>query len=319
MTTEAHMETRKARLLHKAWLGLAVVLALTAPVLLGAQAPTLGFPKRIAESNGGSLVVSDPSLGGIAAVDQASLEILWVCPVPGEPLAVGTWNNLLFVGNATTHHVEVYRVAGPGKKIEFLYNLGAQEQATATFFQVPSDIAIDKQQRLVFVLDSASRQVNVFDVRGSFLYTISPSGEATLLSPTAIAVDETRQEVLVSDYGDPSGTFFGGARTAARILFYTYNGTYLGQIDGAHRFARPQGLAVDDVGRVYVAEALLGQIFVFNRSTGEIVNKLGSFGEAPGQLQLPLDVVLDQKSGDLFVTNNMLQRVEVFRGAGRLP
>jgi len=62
---------------------------------------------------------------------------------------------------------------------------------------------------------------------------------------------------------------------------------------------------------------LLGQVFVFDRSTGNIVNRFGSFGQESGQLELPLDVVLDLKSGDLFVTNNMLQRVEVFRGVGR--
>jgi len=293
------------------WLGLLVALAMACPSSLWSQTPSLslGYPKRIAEASVAQVVVSDPALGGIAALDKETLEIVWTQAIDGDPLAVAACRNLLLVGNATTHRVEVYRVTGQGKKVEFIYYLG---DAQTGYFKLPSDIATDAEFQMAFVLDGGEKSIRVFDLKGNYLYALPAAGEISPLSPTAITVDEGRQEVLISDYGYASGG-------AARLLVYSYAGSFLAEIDGTGRFGRPQGLAVDDLGRIYMAESLLGQVFVFDRSTGEIVNKFGSFGEAPGQLQLPLDVVLDRKSDDLFVTNTMLQRVEVFRGAGRLP
>jgi len=300
------------------WLGLVVALAMACPSSLWSQTPSLslGYPKRLAEVSVAHVVVSDPALEGIAALDKETLEIVWNKTIEGDPLAVAACRNLVLVGNATTHRVEVYRVTGQGKKVEFLYYLG---DAQTGYFKLPSDIATDADFQLAFVLDGGEKSIRVFDLKGNYLYALPAAGEVSPLSPTAIAVDEGRQEVLISDYGDPAGSLFGGPTVPARLLIYSYAGSFLAKIDGTGRFGRPQGLAVDALGRIYVAESFLGQILVLERSTGDIVKRLGSFGEAPGQLQLPLDVVLDRKSDDLFVTNTMLQRVEVFRGAGRLP
>lgn len=312
---ESGIRARRRGLSLADWLGLAVALTIVGPSTLWSQTPpTLGYPKRIAEASGSQVIVSDPALGGIAALDKGTLQIVWSQTIEGDPLAVAACRNLVLVGNATTHKVEVYRVTGQGKKVEFLYHLGDNQTG---FFKLPSDIATDVDLQLAFVLDGGEKTIKVFDLKGSFLYSLPAAGELLPLSPTAIAVDAGRQEVIISDYGDPSGSLFSGAAVPARLLLYTYAGTYRGTIDGRDRFGRPQGLAVDDLGRIYMVESLLGQVFVFDRSTGNIVNRFGSFGQESGQLELPLDVVLDLKSGDLFVTNNMLQRVEVFRGVGR--
>ncbi len=276
----------------------------------------LGDPRRIAEGRHGQLVVSDDALG-VVALDKQTLELVWSCPLPGSPFAVAEFHGLVFVGNTATQNVEVYRAKGGQGKLEFLYNLGHSEAGQPGFFQLPTDMAIDARQQLIFVLDSRAKSVKVFDVKGRFLYALPPVGGFTLLSPSAIAVDGARGEVLVSDYGDPSGFF--GVNAPARVAIYSYSGAHLGLIDGNKRFARPQGLAVDGLGRIYLAEALLGQVFVFDRYSGTVIRTLGSFGTGAGQLALPLDVVVDQKSGDVFVTSNISRRVEVFRGAGRLP
>jgi sugar lactone lactonase YvrE len=129
-----------------------------------------------------------------------------------------------------------------------------------------------------------------------------------------------RQEVLVSDYGDPNGWF--QVNVPARIMIYSYYGAFLSKIDGGvtntdFQFERPQGLAADGQGHIFMAESVRGEVFVFDRNAGTVLKKLGSFGDGPGQLELPLDLVLE-KNGDLFVTNNMLRRIEVFRAAGGL-
>jgi hypothetical protein len=49
-----------------------------------------------------------------------------------------------------------------------------------------------------------------------------------------------------------------------------------------------------------------------------LLEVLGAQGQEPGQLMLPLDVFFDERTGDLYVSNNQgARRVEVLRGAGR--
>ena len=292
---------------------------------LPAAAQILESPMRIAEGSPGQILVSDHQQDVVFALDKKTLQVVWSFSLNGTPVAVAQKGNLVFIGNATTRNVEVYRVkttgGGRNTTLEFVFNLGLTPTGAPGTIQMPSDMALDRNLQFVFVLDSAEKKVKVFDFHGNFVQSLPPAGGTPLLSPTALAVDELRQEVLVSDYGDPNGSF--RANVPARILIYNYSGTLLKQIDGAAadpnaQFDRPQGLATDDLGRIFLAEALVGQVFVFDRESGAVVKKLGSFGEGPGQLELPLDLVLDKKSGDLFVTNNMLKRIEVFRAAGGL-
>ena len=107
-------------------------------------------------------------------------------------------------------------------------------------------------------------------------------------------------------------------------MIYDYSGFFLEQINAAdladpYKFPRPQGLWTDRHGHIFLVDALLNKVVVFNRTSPYGgVKTLGSFGAGPGQLRYPLDVVVDRKSGDVFVTNNSSGRVEVYRGGGKL-
>lgn len=288
-----------------------------------AQAQVLRSPVRIAEGPPGQILVSDYQQEAVLAIDKRSLGILWSFPVQGSPLAVDCWSNLIFIGNTATQNVEVYRLkgapGGPQKTLEFLYNLGRTPAGEPGFIQKPTDMALDRENELVFVLDGKAKNIKVFDFRGNFVEAVPRADAAPLLNPTAIAVDEVRKELLVSDYGDPSGSF--KPRTAARIIIYTYGGVYLDQIDGngpaaEFQFPRPQGLAADGRGHIFMVDAFLSKILVFDRVSHTGLKAVGSFGVGSGQLKLPMDIVIDGKSGDLFVTNTTPGRVEVFRAEG---
>lgn len=284
---------------------------------------------RITDGPPGQILVTDSQQGMIFALDERNLEILWTYEVPSAPMGIAYRSNFVFVGNSTTQNVEVYRLqgssGGSGKTLEFQYNLGFTPAGQPGSIRIPSDIALDQDLGLVFVMDSGERKVKVFDFKGNPIRTFPSPSDPPLLSPVAIAVDEVNKEIVVSDYGDPNG--WSTPAAPARIQVYSYSGTLLKQIDGgpappvdpAALFSRPQGLAVDGRGHIFMAESVLGQVYVFDRNTGALVKKLGDFGDGPGQLQLPLDLFLDPKSQDLYVTNNMLKRIEVFRNAGALP
>jgi DNA-binding beta-propeller fold protein YncE len=272
-----------------------------------ADSVTQRAPVRIALTSNRDLLVSDYQQQMILRMDGVNLAIHEAFRAEGRPLAIATDSEgRLYIGNETHQSVEVYDPKG-----RYLYELGFAQGIV----KVPNDMAIDASRGLVFVVDSQEKNVKVFDTQGPFRSTISGPGPAPyqLAHPTGIALDEGRREVLVSDYGDPEGGI------PPRIQIYDYSGNYLGTISGEDRFSRPQGLAVDGSGRIFLVDCLLGQVLAFDRHTGALLKTLGSFGSDPGQLFLPLDLVLDDVSKDVFVTNNRPGRVEVFRGGGRLP
>jgi hypothetical protein len=148
---------------------------------------------------------------------------------------------------------------------------------------------------------------------GQWVGTIG-SLEATpwpLVNPTAVALDALAGEVLVSDYGDP----LTGEGAAVKI--YDLTGTYLGAVCGdsgqeGFAFSRPQGLGVSADGQILVADSLLGQVLVFDRTTSTGIATLGSYGTDPGQLRLPLDLEIEEAAATVWVTNNRLGRLEAF-------
>lgn len=310
-----------------------LLLFFLASTCVNAQVPA--SPRRIAELDKKAILITDINTdlqGTLVALDKATMQVVWTCTVPGEPLGVAHWKNLYLVGDSASGNVSVYRMAGAnrglpcsgtaaGKSLEFLFNLGQTQPGAPGFFQKVNDVALDVDLQRIFVVDTGEKKVKVFDNKGNFLHSF-PEIAPTLLNPTAIAVDETRQEVLVSDFGDPSGSF--SPTVPPRIMIFSYSGNYLGQItsdssNASSYFSKPQGLSVDGSGQVFLVDAFLAKVLVLDRVTGAWIRSFGGPGDQPGDLKLPLDLLLDRATGDVFVTSNMTGRVEVFRTAGRVP
>lgn len=276
------------------------------PVAPGA----LQSPIRIALGGRGRLFVSDYNAETIVAFKARRGRVFSVggLSLAGRPLGVAAVKNQLIVGNATAQSVDVYRIPN-GKR---LYTLAAPGTVTD-----PTDIAVDARLRLVFVLDGRGKSIKVFSLKERALVnTLSGPGLGAydLQNPTGIAVDPTRREVLVSDYGKP------GDGVSPSIKIFTYDGYPVKRISGkagmlGQRFSRPQGLAVDAAGRILMVDALAGEVQVLDRETGGLVETLGSFGSGPGELWLPLDVVVGLRQ-KVYVTNNRPRRVEVFSLGG---
>ncbi len=296
--------------------------------------PRVQNPRRIAEGPHGLVLVTDRRLGAVVAVDRDSLEPIWSTALPreGAPFGLAAMKQRVFVGNTSTKNVEVYRMRGPGEPytaLRFAYNLGNVPEGATGPFENPIGIAVDKNENLVFVLDGATKRIDVYKSRGSIQHSFEPrDSEGVLLSPVSLAVDELRREILVGDYGnprpEPDCSFCTYTATApARILIYDYGGELLFEIRGdgtthwSTRFARVQGMAASGDGRIFAADPLGGRILVFDRYSGALLQELGTQGPDEGQLMLPLDVWLDSETGDLFVSNNRgARRVEVLRNVG---
>ncbi len=270
-------------------------------------------PVRISAGTGNSYWVSDFSGRRIYRVRYKRNKIVTVrtFAIEGFPLGIAWAQNRLLVGNVTRGTVSAYSARG-----RWLYDLAPEGSVID-----PTDIAVDVRARLVFVLDAQDRSVKVYRLRRRGLVRqISQIGlgDYDLQNPTGITIDRHRRRVYVSDYGELAGA---GANAAIKI--FDYRGNPVGRIAGKSgmlgaRFSRPQGLALGPAGRLYLAEALAGEVQIYDLGTGDQIGTLGTFGDGPGELFLPLDIVLSRR-GDVLVTNNRPGRIEVFPRGGTHP
>ncbi len=264
-------------------------------------------PMRLAFSPEGNLFVSDYQLGMILTVNSKTLEPRQWFQVQGRPLGVAYYKGMIYVGNVSRKRVEVYSRGGKLQK--------TLDSAAGELTQ-PTDIAVDETTGDIFVVDGGSKSVKRFNAKGKFVCSIPGADPEALINPTGIALDTQTKEVIVSDFGD-------GGYVYPRLQVFDYQGNVLYTVSGKQgmfglRFSRPQGLAVDENGHIFMVESYSGEIMVFDRYTGELLKTMAGYGTEPGQLRLPLDIVLDPESKDLYVTNSRCLRIEYFEKGGIL-
>jgi uncharacterized protein (TIGR03663 family) len=106
----------------------------------------------------------------------------------------------------------------------------------------------------------------------------------------------------------PVDPYARGQRQVASILSWGSQGTALGQ------FTDPRGLALDNGGRIYVADGNNHRIQVFD-SNGQFISQWGSQGAGPGQFQEPWGVAVDQ-NGNVYVADTWNHRIQKFDSEG---
>ena len=79
-------------------------------------------------------------------------------------------------------------------------------------------------------------------------------------------------------------------------------------------FARPKGVATDHFGHVYVVDALMHAMQIFNRE-GELLLAIGEQGQGEGQFWLPNGIFVTHDN-TIFVADSYNKRVQVFRYVG---
>lgn len=210
--------------------------------------------------------------------------------VSGHPLGIAENGTAVFVGNDTTGTIDVF-----GRRGRKVASIAVAEPMQA------SDLEFDRRRRQLFVVDGRNPRVRIFSVNRLHAREIfSFGGFGQLVAPKGLALDSRAREVYVSDYGDPA------VGVSASIQVFDFSGRHLRTLTGP--FSRPQGLVLAG-GRLFLADALRGQVLVLDPASGDLLGTLGSYGTAPGQLLLPMDVAYDRFSRRLFVTNNRNGRI----------
>lgn len=205
----------------------------------------------------------------------------------------------LFVADAKLHRVLVFT-----PKREQEASVGAEVLVR------PAGIAIDKENRLLYVADSGNDVVDVFDADSyKYLRQIGkPSkkhdqSEPGLFSlPEAVAVDSDGNVYVTDTFNNRLEIFDADGNF---ISMFGQNG------DGPADFQRPKGIAVDGDGHIWVVDAAQNRVKVFDKE-GRLLIYFGELGNYPGQFMSPWGIAID-KANRVVVSETFPGRVQVFR------
>ena len=176
----------------------------------------------------------------------------------------------------------------------------------------PTGLAVDPQGESLYISDSVSDQVVVFDLAGREKFRFGSSGEepGKFNHPTDLWLDR-HGRLLVTD------------PLNYRIQIFSRAGVYLSGIakeagDATGNFSKPKGVAVDSDGHIYLADALLDTIQIFDER-GRLLLAFGDNGSHPGEFWMPAGIFIGADD-TIYVADAYNYRVQTFRyrhAAGR--
>jgi DNA-binding beta-propeller fold protein YncE len=176
----------------------------------------------------------------------------------------------------------------------------------------PAGLAIDNENRFLYVCDTELDQVLVYDADPPFklLRTIGTAGKDHTLTeagqfsrPTNAAVDAEGNLYVSDTFND-------------RVEIFDADGVFIRTFgkpgDGPGYFARPKGVAIDHDGHVWVADTVLDRIQVFTPE-GRLLLYMGSHGGLPGQFSTLSGLTIDKKNNRVIASEQWPGRVQIFR------
>jgi len=204
----------------------------------------------------------------------------------------------LFVSDPGLHHVMVFDA---NHKAEDVITDGMAE---------PGALALDKENRLLYVADVQLDQVLVYDADSLKLVrkigTTGHNHELTtpgdFAKPSGLAVDAEANLYVCDTLNN-------------RIEVFDADGKFIRAFgkagDGPGYFSRPKGIAIDGDGHIWVADGMQDRVQVFN-SEWQLLISFGGHGLLPGQFQGLVSIAID-KNNRVFTSEIYPGRVQQFR------
>jgi len=165
----------------------------------------------------------------------------------------------------------------------------------------PYGIASDSNGR-VLVADTALKAIHIFDLKHERYSIIDRVKKEGFRSPVGIATDG-EDNIYISD------------SELEKVFVLNSKGRLKYSIE--RKLDRPAGIAVDRVAkRLYVVNTWGHNIGVYDTENGEFIFSIGERGLDKGEFNFPTNVFVD-KHGDIYVTDSLNYRVQIFRKDGK--
>ena len=264
----------------------------------------LAAPYGVAVDSKGRLYVADHKVGAIFIFDTQTKDVDFI--KHGVQARFGLITGLamddsdrLYVSDSVMNRVLVFN---PQHKVEGTINAGMVS---------PAGLAVDNENRFLYVCDTELDQVLVYDADPPYklLRKIGTAGKAHTLTapgdfsrPTNLAVDADGN-VYVSDTFNDRVEVFDADGNLVR--------TWGKAGDGPGYFARPKGIAVDSDGHVWVADSVQDRLQVFTPE-GQLLLWMGGHGLLPGQFTALSGITIDKKNR-VFASEQYVGRVQMFQ------
>ncbi len=264
----------------------------------------LGTPYGLAVDSKGMVYVADTKVGAVFIFDPESHDTGFI--KHGVDAKFGRIFGLaiddadrLFVTDGKYNHVLVFNAQ---HKLQGQFGEGVMDD--------PAGLAIDEENRFLYVANTGSDQVLVYDADNfKLLRKIGTAGKNHTLTtpgdfskPTNVAVDKDGNLYVTDTLNDRVEEFDADG---VFIRAFGKNG------DGPGDFARPKGIAVDCDGHVWVADAMTNRLQVFTPE-GDLRLVMGGFGSLPGEFKDLAAVTIDKKNR-VFTSEQFEGRVQMFR------
>jgi DNA-binding beta-propeller fold protein YncE len=207
-------------------------------------------------------------------------------------------NDRLFVSDPGLRHVLAFDAAHK-----------AEEVITEGLVS-PGSLAIDRENRLLYVSDIELDQVLVYDADtltlkrkiGTTGHNHELTSPGDFAKPTGLAVDQ-------------EGNLYVADTLNNRIEIFDADGKFISVFgksgDGPGYFARPKGVAIDGDGHIWVADGMQDRVQVFNQEA-QLLISFGGHGMLPGQFQGLVGIAVD-KNNRVFTSEIYPGRVQQFR------
>lgn len=270
--------------------------------LLGKNQPVrlLTLPYSVASDGKGRIFVSDFARKQVIVLDRSAHahRPLFSFEMPAQKIVIDDLGEIWVLSGLSSR---IYRFSGDEKP---LATIDLPEMGR------PSSLAVDTARQRLYVTDSTSHQLRIFNFAGEPVATFGKrgSGPGEFNFPTDLDIDREGNIYLIDSMN-------------ARIQVLAPDGTFLrafgerGTESGS--FSIPKGIAVSPSAIVYVTDANQNKIVVFN-TAGEYLITLGGRyvydGTAilPGGFYFPAGIDIDANEtifiADLF--NGMIHEFQ---------
>lgn len=264
----------------------------------------MGEPHGLAVDSKGKLYVADGKVGAIFIIDPETRDTAMIKNGKDASFALITGlaiddSDRLFVSDSEAHRILVF---DPRHKAEAMIREG---------LATPAGMAIDDENRFLYVADLALDQVLVYDAdnfkllrrigTGGKNHTLTTPGD--FAKPAGVAVD-----------GD--GNVYVADMLNARIEVFDADGNFIRAFgkrgDGPGYFAMPKGVAIDCDGHIWVTDSIQNRVQVFSQE-GQLLIYMGSVqGILPGMFS-GLQYITIDKNNRVFTSEVFPGRVQEFR------